>query len=272
MGQRARTGERRAGIRGVAAESILVAAGGRAILLQLAHPSVARGVAEHSDFVDAPLRRLVGTLDYIYVVVYGTAAEREAARRFVERAHAPVRADADGDSPAYAADDADLQLWVAATLYDSAMTMQERVMAPIPEQDAERVYREYAVLGTALGMPASLWPATRADFDAWWTTRLSALDVSDDARRLARDLLNPRPPGAPPWLRLAMPLARLVTAGLLDERLRSEFDLRWSPGRQRLFDAVFRVTRVVWPLLPAPVRHLPATRSLRRFRSRRPTG
>jgi uncharacterized protein (DUF2236 family) len=255
-----------AGIRAVAAESVLVAAGGRAILLQLAHPSVARGVAAHSDFVAAPLRRLTGTLDYIYLVVYGTSAEREAARRYVERAHAPVRGGGDGHAPRYAADDPELQLWVAATLYDSAMTMQSLVLPPVPDDEAERVYREYAVLGTALGMPASLWPRTRADFDTWWSGRMAALEVSADARRVARDLLHPSGPGAPVWLRLVMPLARLVTAGLLDERMRTAFGLPWSAARHRAFDAVIGVTRSVWPWLPAGVRHAPAVRSLRRRR------
>lgn len=259
---------RRTGIRAVAAESVLVAAGGRAILLQLAHPSVARGVAEHSDFVGAPLRRLTGTLDYIYLVVYGSATERAAAARYVEKAHTPVRGTPENGSPGYSAGDADLQLWVAATLYDSAMAMQERVLPPIPEADAERVYREYAVLGTALGMPAELWPANRAAFAAWWNERLAALEVSDDARRVARDLLHPRGPGAPIWLRIVMPLARLLTTGLLDDRMRSGFGLPWSPRRQRLLDAVLMLTRLVWPLLPARVRHAPAIRSLRRFRAR----
>ena len=258
----------RVGIRAVAAQSVLVAAGGRAILLQLAHPAVARGVAAHSDFVAAPLRRLTGTLDYIYLVVYGTAEERDAARRYVERAHAPVRGDGDGKAPRYAADDPDLQLWVAATLYDSAMTMQSLVLPPVPEVDAERVYREYAVLGTALGMPESLWPRSRADFDAWWNGRLAALEVSADARRVAHDLLHPRGPGAPLWLRLVMPLARLVTAGLLDDRMRAAFGLRWGATRRRAFDAVMGATRVVWPWLPAAVRHAPAVRSLRRHRRR----
>jgi uncharacterized protein (DUF2236 family) len=256
------------GIRDVAAEAVIVAAGGRAILLQLADPAVAAGVARHSDFVSAPLRRLAGTLDYVYLVVFGTAAERAAARRHVERAHAPVRSER-GESPDYAADDARLQLWVAATLYDSAMTMHARVLPPLDAEAAERVYREYAVLGTALGMPAESWPAATADFRAWWDERIASLVVSDEARRVARDLLHPRPPGAPLWLRAVMPLARLVTTGLLDERLRRQFDLPWSPWRQRLLDGVLALTRVVWPIIPAALRHAPAIGSLRRHRRRR---
>ncbi len=245
-----------------------MAAGGRAILLQLADPAVARGVARHSDFVADPLRRLAGTLDYIYLVVYGTAAERAAARRHVDRAHAPVRS-RPGDTLPYSADDAALQLWVAATLYDSAMAIHERVLPPLAPSEAEAVYREYAVLGTALGMPLDLWPATTADFRDWWDARLATLDVGDDARRVAHDLLHPSAPGAPLWLRVAMPLARLLTAGLLDDRMRSAFALPWGSGRQALFDALMAVTRRVWPLLPPALRHAPALRSLRRHRSRR---
>ncbi|WP_243696988.1 oxygenase MpaB family protein [Labedella endophytica] len=258
----------RGGIRGVAAESVLVGAGGRAILLQLAHPAVARGVARHSDFVHAPLRRLTSTLDYIYLVVFGTADERASARQHVERAHAPVRGPAEDGAPSYAADDPTLQLWVAATLYDSAMAMHERVLPPLPDDEAERVYREYAVLGEALGMPPALWPATRADFGVWWADRLAELPIGDDARRVARDLLHPQGPGAPVWLRTVMPIARLLTTGLLDERQRAGFGLPWSPRRQAVFEVVMRVTRILWPLLPPGLRHAPAIRSLRRHRSR----
>jgi uncharacterized protein (DUF2236 family) len=259
--------ERVTGIRAVAAEAVLVAAGGRAILLQLADPGVASGVARHSDFVSAPLRRLTGTLDYIYLVVYGTEVERAAARRHVERAHGPVRS-RHGETPAYAADDVHLQLWVAATLYDSAMAMHERVLRPLDASESERLYSEYSVLGTALGMPRELWPATVADFREWWAGRLDTLVVSDEARRVARDLLHPRPPGAPLWLRAVMPVARLVTTGLLDERMRTAYDLPWGPVRQRTFDALLDTTRRLWPIIPAGLRHAPAIRSLRRHRRR----
>ncbi|WP_243696143.1 oxygenase MpaB family protein [Labedella phragmitis] len=259
---------RNSGIRDIAAEAVIVAAGGRAILLQLADPAVAAGVARHSDFVAAPLRRLTGTLDYVYLVVFGTAAERAAARRHVERAHTPVRSEP-GESPDYAADDARLQLWVAATLYDSAMTMHDLVLRPLDPGAAERVYREYAVLGTALGMPAELWPATTTDFRSWWDERIATLVVSEEARGVARDLLHPRPPGAPLWLRAVMPLARLITTGLLDERIRRQFGLPWSPWRQRILDAVLGSTRIVWPIIPAGLRHAPAISSLRRHRRRR---
>ena len=69
-------------IRWVAAEPALIAGGGRALLLQLAHPKVAQGVADHSGFEDDPLPRLAGTLGFLTFVVWGTPEEAERAAKF----------------------------------------------------------------------------------------------------------------------------------------------------------------------------------------------
>src|SRR5689334_22246976 len=98
------------------AEGVLLAGGGAAILLQLADPRIAAGVARHSDFVGRPLDRLFGTLDYLYAVVFGEPELARAAVRRVNRAHAPVRGDDDRKRP-YNAFDTDAQRWVVATLY-----------------------------------------------------------------------------------------------------------------------------------------------------------
>jgi len=71
---------------------LLLGAGPRALLLQIAHPLVAAGVAEHSDFRSDPWARLSGTLRSYLRIVYGTAdAAREEIRRLndVQRQAAP---------------------------------------------------------------------------------------------------------------------------------------------------------------------------------------
>ena len=52
---------------------------GAALLLQVAHPTVAAGVREHSNFERDPWGRLWRTLDFVNVFVYGSPAD--AARR-----------------------------------------------------------------------------------------------------------------------------------------------------------------------------------------------
>jgi uncharacterized protein (DUF2236 family) len=250
------------GIRDMAGEALLLGAGGRAILLQLACPGVGHGVAEHSDFVDRPLQRLHGTMTYLYAIVYGSEDEAEAVRRLVDRAHAAVRSDA-SSAVSYDAHDPELQLWVAATLYESAVDLYERVYGTIGAQEA--VYRDYELVGTVLQMPAEAWPADREAFRRWWDARLDELVVDDVTRDVAHQLLHPR--AVPLALKLAMPLARLVTAGLLPPRLRGEFRLPWGPVRSRAFDSVVLVSRLVVPRLPARLRHWLRDHYLRRLRA-----
>jgi uncharacterized protein (DUF2236 family) len=277
----------------VAREGVLIAGGGRAILLQIADPRIGVAVAAHSNFSERPLDRLNGTLSFVYAQVFGTEEERRETARRVNRAHGPVHSDpqpgqgrhaeaeASGrtGSPAsahtaggphtvaYNAFDADAQLWVAATLYDTAIQMFERIFGPLSPADAERVYQGYAVLGTALQVPEGAWPADRTAFATYWARRMSELTVTPEARRVATDLLHPR--RGPLWLKAGMPLARLVTVGLLDERLRGAFGFRWTPGRQRRFDAAMRMTRAIWPRLPRVIRTAPRDLYLRRLRVNR---
>jgi uncharacterized protein (DUF2236 family) len=245
----------------IAAESVLIAGGGRAILLQLANPGVGRGVAEHSDFASRPLDRLSRTLAYVYTVVYGNPQQVGAAVRSVSRAHGPVRSAPDGDGPGYSAFDPNLQLWVAATLYDSAIDMHERVYGALDDASAEQIYQDYAVLGTALQVPRQLWPKDRAAFHEYWSHQLDSLRTDATTRGVANALLHPAV--GPLWLKAAMPVARLVTAGLLPPALRQAFELPWSPARRRLFNALIAVTRVVYPRMPRALRHLPRDRAMR---------
>ncbi|WP_338145299.1 oxygenase MpaB family protein [Cryobacterium tagatosivorans] len=253
------------GIQDMGGEAVLIAAGGRSILLQIADPAIGHGVAGHSDFASRPLDRLRGTLTYVYAVTFGTREEAAQATRHVNRAHAPVRGQGGDGTPAYSAFTPELQLWVAATLYDSAVTMHELVYGPMDDEVADRLYREYAGLGTALQVPPELWPRDRAAFGVYWRRRLTELRTDATTRAVAAQLLHPRT--GPLWLRLAMPLGRLLTVGLLPPEVRGLYDLPWSDAAQRRFDRTLRLIAVVYPALPRRLRHWPKEHFLRSLRA-----
>ncbi len=252
------------GMPDLAAEAVLISAGGRAILLQLADPAIGHGVARHSDFRSRPLDRLHATLTFAYAVAFGTPEDVAAVTQRVNRAHVPVRDPGGNGSPAYDAYDPGLQLWVAATLYDSAVTAYELVFGPLEPELADRLYAEYGRLGGVLQMPEDLWPADRSAFASYWSDRLRTLQTDDATRGVARELLNPT--GGPMILRLVMPLARVVTTGLLPDGVRTLFNLPWTPAEQRRFDWIFRITRAVYPRLPRRLRYWPKNHYLRALR------
>jgi uncharacterized protein (DUF2236 family) len=129
---------------------------------------------------------------------------------------------------------------------------------------AEAVYRDYAVLGTLLGMPADLWPEDRAAFARYWDAAVVNLEVTDDARAICRDLFTAE--AAPWWLRRLMPLVRFVSAGMLPVRIRLQLGLDWDGADSRREDALWGVLRAVYPRLPLRWRQLPARLVVRTLR------
>ena len=93
---------------------------------------------------------------------------------------------------------------------------------------------------------------------------LGTLEVTDDARRVARDLLSAS--HAPLLLKAAMPLNRFLTAAWLPERIRSQYGIAWNDGRQRRYDQLMKLSRPAYRLLPVPLREVPKTYYLREMR------
>jgi uncharacterized protein (DUF2236 family) len=247
-------------MRRVYREACIFGGAGRAILLQVAHPLVGRGVAEHSRFADDPLARLRGTMNYVYGVTFGTPEEAEWIAAHVGRVHRHVV------GPGYSADDPELQRWVAATLYDSARQIYQLVCGPMSTADKEELCRDVRRMATALGCPAELWPGSVAEFDAYWDGQVGALVVGDDARRIFRDLMYNR---TLPWyLRALQPTNRLVTAGLLPPSVREAYGFAWNRRRAGLFRVAIGTTRVAYRFVPGALRRLPMTHYLRGFREK----
>src|SRR5260370_21009279 len=77
-------------IRRVNRENVLLLGGGRALLMQLAHPLVAAGVDEHSDFRDRPIPRLRRAVQMMMALVFGDRETALAAARSVDPLHGPA--------------------------------------------------------------------------------------------------------------------------------------------------------------------------------------
>lgn len=134
--------------------TLLLGAGPRALLMQIAHPLIAEGVAQHSDFQADPWRRLRGTLRSYLAIVYGS---RTAARAEIRRLNAlhrtiggPVRdplARAASGAETYDARDPSLGLWVHATLIDATLVAHDRWISPLSRSDRARFYAETRPIG-----------------------------------------------------------------------------------------------------------------------------
>lgn len=255
-------------------EAVLLGAGPCALLLQLAHPHVAEGVAQHSAFESDPTSRLRHTLRTTLGLVFGDgrAAERAVAR--LNGVHAAVRGaaiDAEAVRVAgatYRALDPALLLWVQATLIVTSVAAYERWIGPLGEDEKERFWQEARRVGPRIGVPLDRSPPTWPALLHYWDRMLAPdgpIQVTPTARRLGGLVLQ-----SPFWW-LPGPLFSLLampSIGLLPDRLRRAYGIAWGSRRAAVTRVIESVLRLYIRLLPLAARSMPqALAAERRARS-----
>jgi uncharacterized protein (DUF2236 family) len=250
-------------------EMVLLLAGGRALLMQLAHPKVAAGVAEYSHFKADPLGRLYRTMSAMWSIVFDETSAARASLEQVKSVHRRIHGIV---SPAeslpfgthYDALDIELLLWVHATLIDSAMVAYDLFVKPLAPDEKARYYDDSKKLAHLFEIPETLVPPSLADFKKYMERMLTGddLTVGPTACALAEEILYPGP-----WiLKPAGPLFRLITAGLLPERLREGYRISWDKRKGKTFWLIAKCVRRLLPLVPRLLRIVPNARAAEKHR------
>jgi uncharacterized protein (DUF2236 family) len=237
---------------------LLLGAGPRALLLQLAHPLVAAGVADHSDFRADPWRRLRATLRSYLAIVYGTTTTARAEIRRLNELHRTIA------GAGYRARDPELSLWVHATLVDTTIVAHDAWIEPLDRDRRARYYTETLPIGRAFGVPVGLLPADLEAFERYVDEMLGpagAVHVSPVARELADAVLHP--PLGPVVPALAgLPSAAYAwtlwpAIGLLPDAVRSDYGLRWGLLERAVAGWLVAGWRAWRPILPPSFRQMP---------------
>jgi uncharacterized protein (DUF2236 family) len=239
-------------------ERLILLGWGRAILMQLAHPMVAQGVADHSGFRDTTLarvRRLHETIKAMLDLTFGDAAASDAAVARINAIHDRVHGQLSEDAgpwtagTPYSATDPQLLTWVEATLLDSMPFAYQQLVAPLAPADLDAYCSEASAASERLRIPAGLVPSSRAALDAYFQRVIdsNALVVTSHARELAREVIAP--PGATA-LWPASTVARLASVGWLPPRIRAAYGFSWAPRDQARLTAWCRRIRAARRLVP----------------------
>jgi uncharacterized protein (DUF2236 family) len=258
----------------VGRERILLAVGPTALLMQLAHPLVAAGVADHSDFRRDPFERLRATLDSALAISFGDTDQVQRALARVDATHLRVsgklrqrtgRFDA---GTRYDAWDPDLAMWVHGTLIWTGLEGYAALVGPLPPSCRERYYQETKRIGRLFGVTDQVMPEDYRGFLRYVDRVIvEELAVGLATRELWSSVLNPPIPIA---LSPAGAATRLITGGLLPDRLRQVFSLHWGPGRQALFAALTASVRATVRGLPRSIRYWPHYHSALRRNNQTP--
>jgi uncharacterized protein (DUF2236 family) len=240
-------------LRRVAREPAVLFGGGCALLLEVAHPLVAAGVAEHSSFRTDPFGRLQRTLAAVTALALEPRAPALDAARVIARAHARVRGrlgEAVGRFAAgtpYDGRDPDLVLWVWGTLVASALAVYRDFIGPLDANALAEYHRDQRALALLLGAPSDRTPGDAASFQRWFDESVDGtLAVGAQAREIAGSVL-----AAPGVARGPVPL---ITAALLPERVRRDFGLAWDGERERRYRELAAGVRALRERTPVDAR------------------
>ena len=241
---------------GIDREAVLFLAAGSALLMQLAHPWVAKAVADHSVSLDDPVGRFHRTFSAMFTFVFGTVDQALDAARRLHRRHEAIRGalgETAGPFPAaspYWANHRTALCWVLMTLTDGAVVAHDAVLPPLAPPERDRYIAERRILGAMFGIPADALPQDWIGFEAerarWIAS--DALTVTDPARCIA-DRLVVHPP-----VPLLARTFRAVTAHLLPEPIRAGYRLAYGAAERRNAERALRWLRWTYPKLPPALR------------------
>lgn len=242
-------------------ELVILLAGARAAILQIAHPTVAYGVAAHSNFQYDGYGRLLRTLEAVYTIIFGTREEADRMARLVHGMHSKVR----GDTPhPYDAFSQDAQMWVLATLIVPALEMYERFVGPVPSEWLPRYYAELRFFGKFFGLDPQYGPQTWDDFRAYYGSMIKGDLLASDplSVKLAHAIVRPN---GPFLFRLGTRPLRFLVEELLESPVREKLQFRSrASGRLAIRTLDFLLPRLL-PVFPDKWRYAPKYLAARRL-------
>ena len=243
-------------------EAIAFLGGGRAALLQLAHPWVANAIDQHSATRNDPVGRFNRTFINVFSMVYGDLDQVAEVSRRVHHIHTAMTGTLSEPSGAfsqgseYRANEAQAMMWVHATLWDTMKRMYELVFPTLSQRELNQYYEETRLFAYLFGIPDDLLPPDWGSFQEYCDAMYDSdvLTVGDIGRDMGDMIFSFDLPfaGAPlGWL-------QRMTAEMMPARLREQFGLPVSTEHSRHWYArqLRRVQRV-YPRLPKKLRYIP---------------
>jgi uncharacterized protein (DUF2236 family) len=253
----------------VNAERLALLGWSRAILLQMAHPLVAAGVAEHSHFRATPLAavsRLRETVRAMLALTFGDPIEHGQAIARIRAIHTRVRgrlregAGVYQSGTPYSAEDPALLLWVHCTLIDSVLLVHDELIGPLSTGDKDAYCQEAVEVAIALGAEQPALPRSWTALQTYLADEYASgrIAVGADARAIVDAVLFP------PLSAISGPFAwvnRIITLGLLPPAIRDQYGYAWNDRRERQWHRTAASIRALRKLTPRFIAWWPEART-----------
>ena len=237
---------------------------GRAFLLQAAHPTIAAGVADHSNFKVDPFGRFRRSWGLVLDALYAPDSERVAAE--IRASHRPIRG-VRSDGRRYTAFEPEAYFWVLASGFETIVSAAQRFGRPFSAAEERLGYEETRELGRRLGLRERDMPDTHESFWEWYAWMLAErIDYNQTVRDVLAVLRRPNPPRGVPQVVWPLPRAAvaelgwLATVGTLPASVRARLRIPWSAIDEIRLRAIAQAFKLL-NAAPASVFYLPPARA-----------
>jgi uncharacterized protein (DUF2236 family) len=258
-------------IRVVNRERVVAMSGGRALLMQAAHPLAVIGLVGHTDALGDPFPRLLRTAEVMHEITFGTKARADQLTKMARTMHKRVSGKLPNDvgpykkGTAYAADDPSLLLWILFSLVDSGLVAYQTYVRQLSDAERQAYWDDYKTVGKLFGLKVGEMPMSFDDLMAYKHEMLTGdhLYVNEWARERATAIVF-NPP-FPMYFRPLVGTVNFVTIALLPKEIRKQYDFAPLPPplvRKAMVAAGAEyVRRAVVPLLPGNFRYVPGVQA-----------
>ncbi|MEV4051550.1 oxygenase MpaB family protein [Amycolatopsis sp. NPDC049688] len=231
---------------------------GQVLVLQVAHPVVAAGVRDHSDYRSDPWTRLMRTVASLSIYVYGgtAGAQVEAAR--LRSLHRSFTGSSGGRR--YSALDPAAYAWVHATLVKAPVDAQRFFGVPLSDVELEEYYAQMCGIGRLLGVRERDLPPDWAAFERYYDAMVAGFGSNPTIETLLETFRTvPKPVAWLPdsWWRAVQWGQLFLIRATLPPRLRAALGLQWTDADQRRFARFAACVRVAGRPIPAWLRTAP---------------
>jgi uncharacterized protein (DUF2236 family) len=235
---------------------------GYALTLQVAHPTIAAGVRDHSGFAADPWGRFFRTADYLNLLIYGSPATARAVATRLRTMHASIRG-TDPSGRRYNALEPGAYAWVHATLAEAIVRGHRVFGSALTTGERDQFWSEWRALGEVLGIPATHLPATWPEFRRY-VVGMGEMLEDNDVVHAVFDTADRAEGGSPfswlddrVWALAGRPLGRygrFLATGTTPGPLRERLGMAWSRSDQAAFGLVAAAHRATTPVLPRDFR------------------
>ncbi len=232
---------------------VFLAGAGRVISLQGAHPTIAKGLYDHSTSLTDPLSRARLTTEYAQRMLFGDDRAGTAAE--IRELHRDIKGTGLDGRP-YHAWNREAWTWVHLTTFE-AMLYGVRAIHGEPSLELQQAaYEEFKEAGLMYGVRAQDMPDDIAGLHACIRdgveTKLT--HVPDFS------LFERQPVSGPLWRRVVGSVSRpvqLLFAGAYPSTIRKRWGIRWTPVHEAAYQTQLVALRAATAPLPDRLRMLP---------------